>query len=89
VRPVASTTLGCLVTMVHRMDMVWSRFKPDEGSIRAARPGRAFSASLVRGMGLVIEYSTDGSPLTHDRFMICQQADKVHDQNLHNLAVLY
>jgi hypothetical protein len=26
VRPVASTTLGCLITMAHRMGMVWSEF---------------------------------------------------------------
>ena len=89
VRPVASTTLGCLITMVHRLGMTWSQFKPDEGSIRASRPGRAFSAFLVRGMGLVIEYSTDGSPLTHTPCIICQQADKVHPQNLYELVVLY
>jgi hypothetical protein len=60
VRPVASTTLGCIVSMVHRMDMVWVDFRPDEGVIRARGAGRSFTASRLRGLGLVIEYDSNG-----------------------------
>lgn len=63
VRPVASTTLGCLISLVHRMDMVWVELKPDEGIIRASRKGRTISASRVRGLGLVLEYNSNGSSL--------------------------
>lgn len=60
VRPVASTTVGCLITMAHRLGMAWSDFRIDEGKMRAAGSGRSFSTSIVRGMGLVVEYSTTG-----------------------------
>jgi hypothetical protein len=60
VRPVASTTLGCIVSMVHRMDMAWVDFRPDEGIIRARGVGRSIAASRVRGLGLVIEYDSSG-----------------------------
>lgn len=61
VRPVASTTLGCLVMMAHRMGMIWSDVRLDGGKFRATGDGRSFSVSLVRGMGFVVEYSSDGS----------------------------
>ncbi|KAF1837836.1 hypothetical protein BDW02DRAFT_81851 [Decorospora gaudefroyi] len=61
VRPVASTTLGCLIVMTHRMGMVWTDFRPEEGVVRAASKTQSFSTSLVRGMGLVVEYATIGS----------------------------
>jgi hypothetical protein len=44
--------------MVHRMDMVWIDFRPDEGVIRATGHGRSFAASKVRGLGLVMEYDS-------------------------------
>ncbi|KAH7113889.1 hypothetical protein B0J11DRAFT_142880 [Dendryphion nanum] len=56
VRPVASTTLGTLISMAHRMGMVWKDLNPGEGKLRAEGMGQSFSATLVRGMGLVVEY---------------------------------
>ena len=61
VRPVASTTLGCLITMAYRLNMIWMDFRLDEGRMRATGGGRSFSTSIVRGMGLVVEYNTDTS----------------------------
>ena len=60
VRPVASTTVGCLVTLINRMGMIWSAVDLDEGRLRATGHDRAFSTSMVRGMGLVVEYSREG-----------------------------
>jgi hypothetical protein len=60
VRPVASTTIGCLISMTHRLGMAWLEFKLDEGKLRSAGNRRSFSTSLVRGMGLVVEYSRIG-----------------------------
>lgn len=59
VRPIASTTMGCLVTIIHRMGMIWSDINLDEGKFRATGYNRSFSASVVRGMGLVVEYSSE------------------------------
>ena len=61
VRPVSSTTVGDLITMAYRLGMIWSDFRLDEGKMRASGNGRSFSASIVRGMGLVVEYSGNGS----------------------------
>jgi hypothetical protein len=60
VRPVASTTIGCLISMTHHLGMTWLAFNVDEGKLRSAGNGRSFSTSLVRGMGFVIEYSRIG-----------------------------
>jgi hypothetical protein len=38
--------------------MVWSEFNLNEGRLRAIGDRRSFSTLLVRGMGLVVEYST-------------------------------
>jgi hypothetical protein len=35
-------------------------FRPDEGVIRARGAGRSFTASRLRGLGLVIEYDSNG-----------------------------
>lgn len=79
VRPVASTTIGCLVTMIHRLGMNWFVFDPDEGKIRASREGRNLSASLIRGLGLVVEYSSHGTnfPDMSSISIPCQEADAV------------
>jgi hypothetical protein len=63
VRPFASTTLGCLIAIVHRMGLTWIEFKPDEGIIRAIGRGRSISAFRLRGLGLAIEYVGNGRPL--------------------------
>lgn len=75
VRPIASTSLGCLVRMVHRMDLVWVDFKSDEGSIRATGHGRSISASRVRGLGLVVEYVRNGSNLRTELVQRIPKAD--------------
>jgi hypothetical protein len=76
VRPVASTTVGCLITMAYRLGMTWTDFRLDEGIMRAVGKGKSFSTSIVRGMGLVVEYSTSASH-QRDDFRI---PDKIADQ---------
>jgi hypothetical protein len=63
VRPFASTTLGRLIAIVHRMGLTWIEFKPDEGILRAVGRGRSISAFRLRGLGLAIEYVGNGRPL--------------------------
>jgi hypothetical protein len=76
VRPVASTTVGCLITMAYRLGMTWTDFRLDEGIMRAVGEGRSFSTSIVRGMGLVVEYSTSASHLRYHQRI----PDKIADQ---------
>ncbi|KAF2128561.1 hypothetical protein P153DRAFT_432186 [Dothidotthia symphoricarpi CBS 119687] len=61
VRPVASTTLGTLISMAHRMGMVWVDLIPREGKLRAEGFGQSLSATLMRGMGIVVEYNVEPS----------------------------
>jgi hypothetical protein len=79
VRPFASTTIGCLVSIVHRMNLTWIDLRPDEGVIRATGHGRSISASRIRGLGLVVEYIRNGTKLTEDlhRRIDSDYADKV------------
>jgi hypothetical protein len=84
VRPVASTTIGDLVSLVHRMRLTWIDFKPDEGMIRATGNGRSVSASRVRGLGLVVEYHSNGTRLTEQLSMLTpsSEADRVREKNV-------
>jgi hypothetical protein len=59
VRPMASTTLGTLITMAHRMGMVWMDLAPRDGKMRAEGPYQSLSATLMRGMGIVVEYNEE------------------------------
>jgi hypothetical protein len=79
VRPFASTTIGCLISIVHRMDLTWIDLRPDEGVIRATGHGRSISASRIRGLGLVVEYVRNGTHLTEGlrRKIDFGDADKV------------
>lgn len=43
------------------MNMTWVDLKPNEGIIRATGNGRTISASRIRGLGIVIEYVSNGS----------------------------
>ena len=77
VRPIASTTLGCLITMAYSLDMNWTDFRLDEGIMRAVGGGRSLSTSIVRGMGLVVEYSTDASKQAVRHRLPSKVADQV------------
>jgi len=76
VRPIASTTLGCLITMAYTLEMNWTDFRLDEGIMRAVGGGRSLSTSIVRGMGLVVEYSTGAS----EQIVMKRIPSKVADQ---------
>lgn len=84
VRPVSSTTIGCLITMAYRLGMTWSDFRLDEGKMRASGSGRSFSTSTVRGMGLVVEYSgsTNIDSRNSESRMFSIAADKVRHVHL-------
>jgi hypothetical protein len=81
VRPVASTTIGCLINMVHRMNLTWVIFKPDEGIIRATGHKRSISSPRVRGLGVVVEYirNTWHLPGQRTRRIPTEDADKVSE----------
>ncbi|KAH9872647.1 hypothetical protein J1614_005040 [Plenodomus biglobosus] len=61
VRPVASTTMSCLLLMAHRMSMIVTDLRLDDVILQASGRSRSFLTSRVRGLGMVVEYSTNYS----------------------------
>jgi hypothetical protein len=60
--------------------MTWTDFQPNEGKMRAMGDGRSFSTSVVRGMGLVVEYSSNtgyANSSHHEARIPSKDADKV------------
>jgi hypothetical protein len=66
VRPFASTTIGCLVSIIHRLNFTWIKFDLDEGIVHATGRGRGISTSRIRGLGIVVEYVRNGASLHTD-----------------------
>ena len=70
VRPLASTTLGTIIVMAHRMGMIWKDLRPSEGKLRAEGLGQSISATLVRGLGIVSEYASEPGLVPQDPEML-------------------
>lgn len=56
VRPLATTKLGTLITIAHRLRMQWGSYQVTEGVFHAQGAGHAFTSSTVRGLGIVSRY---------------------------------
>lgn len=50
VRPLATTTIGTLVVLAHRMGMVWRDLRPSRGFLRAEGNGHTFTSTVIRGL---------------------------------------
>lgn len=61
VRPLATTTVGTLVVLAHRMGMVWRDLQPSRGYFRAEGNGHSFTSTAIRGLGVMIQYTYDES----------------------------
>ena len=70
VRPLASTTLGTLIVMAHRMGMTWKDLRPSDGRLRAEGFGQSFSATLIRGLGIVVEYAIEPGLVPRDKVIL-------------------
>lgn len=67
IRPVASTTLGTLINLAHRLGMTWRELDPQGGKMRAEAVGQSLAAIRMRGMGLVVEFHQEKSLVTKSR----------------------
>jgi hypothetical protein len=61
VRPLATTTVGTLVVLAHRMGMSWRDLQPSCGYIRAEGNGHTISSTTIRGFGILVQYTFDDS----------------------------
>lgn len=60
-RPLATTTIGTLVVLAHRMGMAWRDLQPSRGYIRAEGNGHTINSTTIRGFGILIQYTFDDS----------------------------
>ena len=59
VRPLAMTNVSNIIILAHRMGMSWRDLRPSEGRMRAEGHGQSLSATIVRGLGIVIQYTSE------------------------------
>lgn len=61
VRPCASSTVGDIIALSHRLGMAWSEkdLRPGDGVMRAEGNGQSISSTVVRGFGLLLQYTYD------------------------------
>jgi hypothetical protein len=57
VRPLATTTLGNILIIAHRLGTEWRELRPGEGIMRAEGSGHSLASLELRGLGLALRYS--------------------------------
>lgn len=62
-RPMALTTIHCISVIAGRLGMTWRDVRPTEGVMTAEGNGYTLTSSLVRGVGLVMSFSSGGHSL--------------------------
>ena len=80
VKPLASSTVGYVVALGHRMRMTWKELKLEEGAMTAEGFGLSFVSTKIHGVGIVIQFSCSISkPLDHSMMLIpTAAADMMH-----------
>lgn len=67
VRPFAVTNISDIAVMARRMGMTWTDFRPEDGILRAEGNGHVLSSTLVRSIGMILQYMhvgpTDNGPM--------------------------
>ncbi len=59
VRPFASSTVGDIVALGHRLGMSWSEIRPGDGVMRAEGNGHTLTSTSIRGLGILFQYTFD------------------------------
>lgn len=56
VRPFAVTNISDIGVMARRLGMTWTDFRPEDGIMRAEGNGHVLSSTLVRSIGMILQY---------------------------------
>lgn len=56
VRHFASTTVSEIAIIARRLGMMWKEFRPTEGIMEAEGSSQGLSATIVRGIGIMLQY---------------------------------
>lgn len=59
VRPFATSNIGAIIPLAHRLGMRWKEVRPDDGVMRAEGSGQSITSTSVRGFGLLLQYAFD------------------------------
>ncbi|PMD13407.1 hypothetical protein NA56DRAFT_711985 [Hyaloscypha hepaticicola] len=62
VRPLATITVCDLAIIARRMGMQWKDFRPVDGILRAEGRGHIITSTLVKSLGLLVQYNYNGPP---------------------------
>lgn len=60
VRPLARTNLSDIAVIARRMGMKWKDFRPSDGILRAEGHSHIITSTVVRSLGIVLQYSYTG-----------------------------
>jgi hypothetical protein len=72
VRPLAKTTLSDIAVIARRMGMKWKDFRPSDGILRAEGHSHTITSTVVRSLGIVLQYSYTGQGRRLRRVRISQ-----------------
>lgn len=81
IRPFASSNVGDIIAIAHRLGMGWIDLRPEEGSMRAEGCGRTFTSTTVRGLGILLQFNCNYH-VSHRKYEVwrdftipCEEAD--------------
>jgi hypothetical protein len=82
VRPLAKTTLSDIAIIARRMGMKWKEFRPSDGILRAEGHSHIITSTIVRSLGLVLQYSYTGygSQVERDNKFKARSASQLQEQ---------
>ncbi len=64
VRPVAITSISDIAIIARRLGMRWTDFRPEDNTMRAEGNGHVLNSTLVRSIGIILQYMQVGNPLS-------------------------
>ena len=64
IRPVATSTVGDIIALAHRLGMGWNDLRPGDGIMRAEGGGRSIVSTAVRGFGVLLQFNYE--PANYD-----------------------
>lgn len=59
IRPVATSTVGDIIALAHRLGMGWEDLRPGDGIMRAEGGGKSIVSTAVRGFGILLQFNYD------------------------------
>ena len=59
IRPVATSTVGDIIVLAHRLRLRWEDLRPGDGVMRAEGAGISIVSTAVRGFGILLQFNYD------------------------------